>query len=120
MFLNIKKKPLIPLLFYSNRFISDFQHRIELFNDFFLDQCSLVNNNSKLPTNLNHVTDRRLSWVTFAAGDISKNIPNLNSKKAHGYDNISIRMLKISDDSINKPLELIFKQALIIGIRHFD
>ena len=52
--------------------------------------------------------------LTFSAGDIAKIIQNLNSNKAHGHDNISIWMLKICDDTICKPLDLIFKQALII------
>ena len=37
-------------------------------------------------------------------------------KKAHGHDNISIRMLKICGNTICKPLELIFKQALTTGV----
>ena len=53
---------------------------------FFSNQCSLINNNSKLPTNLNHFTVRCLSSIS--AGDIGKIIQNLNSKKAHGHDNI--------------------------------
>ena len=85
MFLNSKKIPLIPPLFHSNRFISDFKHKAELFNDFFSNQYSLIKNT-------NHVTDRRLSSVTFSAGDIAKIIQNFNSGKAYGHDNISIRM----------------------------
>ena len=93
------------------------------FNDFFSSQCTLLNNNSKLPTNLNHVTDRRLSSVTFSAGGIAKIIQNINSDKAHGHDNNSIRISKICGDTINKPLELIFSRLssqahiLLIGKR---
>ena len=81
----------------------------------FSNQCSLINNNSKLRTYLSHVTDRRLSSVTFSTSGISKIIEIRNSNKAHGHDNISIRICKIFVDNINKTLELIFKQALIIG-----
>ena len=80
-------KSLIPLLFDCNRFISDFKHEAELFNYSFSNQCSLINNNSKLPPNLNHITDRRISSVTFSAGDITKKIQNLNSNKAHNNMN---------------------------------
>ena len=116
IFLNNKKIPLIPLiplLFPNNRFISDFKNKTELCNDFFSSQCSPINNNGKLPTNLNHVTDRRISPVTFSAGDMAKIIQNFNSNKAQKHDNISIRMLKICGDTISKSLELIFKQVLI-------
>ena len=109
MFLNNKKTPLLSPLLHSNCFISDFKYKADIFNNSFPNQCSLINNNSKLPTNLIHGTDRRLSLVTFSAGDIAKIIQNLNSNKAHGQDNISIRMLKICGDTISKPLELIFK-----------
>ena len=104
---------MIPSLFHSNRFISDFKYYDDLFNDFFSKQFSLINKNSKLPTNLSYVTDRSLSLVTFSAGDIGKIIQNLNSNKAHGHKNISIWMLKICNEVINKLLELSFKQALV-------
>ena len=65
IFLNNKKIPLIQPLYYSNHFTSDFKHKAELFNDFFSSSCLVINNNSKLPTNPNHVTDRRVSSVTF-------------------------------------------------------
>ena len=79
IFLTNKKIPLNPPFFHSNPFILDFKHRAELFNDFFLKSSSLINNNSKLPTNLNHVSDRHLPSVTFSAGDVAKIIQNLNS-----------------------------------------
>ena len=39
-FLNYKKIPLIPPLFYQNCFITNFKEKAELFNFFFADQCS--------------------------------------------------------------------------------
>ena len=41
MLLNNKKIPLIPPLYYDNRFITDFKEKAELFNSFFSKQCSL-------------------------------------------------------------------------------
>ena len=60
----------------------------------------------------------RLSSATFSTGDIGKIIQNLNPNKAHGYDNISIWMLKICGDTID--LELVFKQAFITGVYPSD
>ena len=116
IFLNNKKTPLIPPLFHENRFITDFKVKAELFNSFFSNQCSLLKNCSKLPTNLRYVTDKRLRTINFTADNIEKIIVSLNPNKAHGHDNISIRMLKICGDTICKPLELIFKQALTTGV----
>ena len=40
----------------------------------------------------------------------------LDSNKAHGDDMISIRMLKLCNKSICKPLNIIFKSCLTEGI----
>ena len=72
-------------------------------------------NHSELPTSLSFRTDKRLSSVTFSAEDIGKVIQGLDHNKAHGHDNISICMLKICGDTICKPLEMIFSQALTSG-----
>ena len=111
-----KKIPIIPPLLYENRFIADFKEKAQLFNIFFSKQCSLIPNNSSLPADVNYITDKRLSTVTFSARDIGKIIQNLDSNKAHGHDNLSIRMLKICGDSICVPLEMIFKQAFLTGV----
>ena len=116
IFLNNKKIPIIPPLFYENRFITDFKEKAQLFNILFFKQCSLIPNNSSLPADVNYITDKRLSTVTFSARDIGKIIQNLDSNKAHGHDKLSIRMLKICDDSFCVPLEMIFKQALLTGV----
>ena len=116
IFLNNRKISLIPPLFHENRFITDFKEKAELFNSFFSNQCSLLKNCSKLPTNLRYVTDKRLRTINFTTDNIEKIIVSLNPNKAHGHDNISIRMLKICGNTICKPLELIFKQALTTGV----
>ena len=83
--------------------ITDFKEKVELFKSFFSNQCSLLKKCSKLPTNIRFVIDERLRTINFTA-------------KAHVYDNISIRMLKICGDTICKPLKLIFKQAVTTGV----
>ena len=60
----------------------------------------LLINNSKLQTNLNHVTDRCLSSVTFSTDDIGKIIQNFKSNQGHRCDNVDILMLKICGDPI--------------------
>ena len=115
-FLNNKKIPLIPPSFHENRFITDFKEKAELFNSFFAKQCSLIRNDSELPTSLTFYTNNRLSTVSFSHEDVGKIIQNLNPNKAHGHDNISIRMLKICGSTIYRPLEIIFKEALSTGL----
>ena len=88
-FLNNKKIPCIPPLLHNGKFIIDFKEKAELFNDFFSKQCSLVNNNSKLPSVLTKKMCKSLSSVEFSTYDILKIIRNLKPNKAHGHDMIS-------------------------------
>ena len=94
IFLNNKKIPLIPPLFHENRFITDFKEKAELFNSFFSNQCSLLKNCCKRPTNPRYVTDKRLRTINFTADNIEKIIVSLNSNKAHGHGNINNVCLK--------------------------
>ena len=114
--MNNKKIPLIPPLFHENRFITDFKEKAEPLNSFFAKQCSLIRNDSELPTSLTFNTDNRLSTVSFSHKDVDKSIQNSNPNKAQDHDNISIRMLKICGSTIYRPLEIIFKEALSTGL----
>ena len=101
-------------------FYNRFQEKAELFNSFFSNQCSLLKNCSKVPRNSRYVTDKKLRTINFTADGIGKIILSLNSNKSHRHDNISIHMLKICGDTICKPLELIFKQALTTVVFRFE
>ena len=94
-FLNDKKIPCIPPLFHDNEFITDFKEKAELFNSFFSKQCSIIDNDKKLPSNLAYHTNEKLSNIVFNSEDIDKVISGLDPNKAHGHDMISIRMLKM-------------------------
>ena len=56
-----------------------------------------------------------LSIIRFTSDDILKIIKNFDPNKAHGHDVISVRMVKLCDASLCKPLELIFKSCLESG-----
>ena len=105
--LNNKKIPCISPVYHNNNYITDFKEQAHIFNDFVAKQCTLVENTSKLPTDFFKRTNNLLSTISFTKDDIAKIIKNLNPNKAHDFDMISIRMLKICGDSILKPLELI-------------
>ena len=62
-FLNNKKIPLISPLHHQGDFITNFKIKAELFNSFFASQCSLIKNDSKLPSYFNYKTGNRLSAV---------------------------------------------------------
>ena len=62
------------------------------------------------------MTDNRVTSASFSQNNIVKIIRNLDSNKAYGHDNISIRMLEICGSSIFKPLAMIFKQCIETGV----
>ena len=71
-----------------------------------------LKNNSMLPTNQLFMTQATLRSLDFNEGEILKIIRSLNINKAHGHDDISIRMIKICDESLLKPLLILFKNSL--------
>ena len=109
---NGKKIPVIPPIFSNNQIITDFKAKANIFNEHFANQCSTMLNNSVLPLNYQSLTNDELISFNIREEDITKIIRNLNSTKAHGYDAISIAMLKICDSSVSKPLCYLFKSCL--------
>ena len=71
----------------------------------------MIKNDSKLLSFFNYKTDNCLSIVNFSIDGIAKILQNLGPNKAQGHDKISIRVLQCGN-SIWKPLELIFQQAM--------
>ena len=83
------------------------------FNNFFASQCTPLVNNSKLSDKILYNCAARLISINFDSNDILKIIRSLNVNKAHGHDGISLRMIKICDESLVQPLLLIFKGLYI-------
>ena len=115
-FYNDSKVPLISPLLVNNKIVSDFTKKANIFNDFFALQRTPLNNSSVLPVKVTFKTHSRFNSIGFEEDDILKIIRNLHIDKAHGHDNISIRMLKICDSVVVEPLSLIFKNCIDSGI----
>ena len=116
--INGNKVPVIPPLIVNNTFITDIKEKCSLFNSFFDEPCTLMNTDSLLP-NQDLVTNLVLDNIFFSDFELQKQISmhirKLNINKAHGFDGITIRMLKICDTSISKPVCLIFKKCIEMG-----
>ena len=110
-FLSNKKIPAIPALLVNGEIISNFSQKASIFNKFFASQCTLLQYSSSLPTFYQRA-DEILSSLNKSEDDIFDIIKNLNSNKSHGWDNISIRMIKLCGKSIAYPLKLIFEAYL--------
>ena len=70
---------------------------------------------SKLP-NFSYKTEKILTSFDIKDDNILSIIKTLNVDKAHGWDQLSIRMIKICGDPITFPLKLIFKSMINEGI----
>ena len=62
------------------------------------------------------MTGIRLENVIFSIDEISNIIRDLDTNKAHGQDKVSISMLRIFGNAICKPLDIIYKEYLNLGV----
>ena len=106
------KKFLAFRLFFTITNLLDFSKKAELFNSFFAKQCSIIENNSVLPSSTIPVTDQYLANIDFTKDDIKSIICNFDPNKAHGHDMINTLILKVFGDAIIEPLLKIFKNCL--------
>ena len=113
--LNIKKYLVSRHFIIITNILLLLKRRLRSSTTFLAKQCTLVENTSKLPIDSSKRRNNFLSTLSFTKDDIANTIKNLNPNKAHGFDMISIRMLKICGDSILKPLKLIFKSYIESG-----
>ena len=110
---NGRKIQKIPLLSVNGNVITNFKEKTNLFNKYFSRQCNPLPNNNKLPENQTYITETKLSSFDIEDEDIYKIIKTLDINKAYGHHEISIRMLKLCDGSIAKPLPIIIKTCKI-------
>ena len=95
----------------DDKFVTDIKTKADIFNKFFEEQCTPLKNDSKLPSNQIYLTQSRLVWLNFNEDEILKIIRALIPYKAHGYDDIFIRMIKICEKSLLEPLIILFKSS---------
>ena len=63
--LNNKKISCIPPLLQDNKYVTDFKKKAELFNLFFAEKCTIIDNSSESPSNFFKKTDKSISAITF-------------------------------------------------------
>ena len=106
-----KKIPAIPPLFVDGSFISDYCKKTHLFNNFFVSICTPIKNNGALPPIL-YKTNTRVNSFRVTNKDTLSIINSLQSSKSRGYDNISIKMIKICSEPVIIPLRITFQESL--------
>ena len=112
--MNKKVATIIPPVLVEGRFITDIKEKCDCFNQYFKNQCTLVETTSTLPP-LARTTNLSLSEVNFNENDIIVHIKKLNINKAHGHDGIPARVIKLCGGSIALPLYIIYKDCITRG-----
>ena len=112
---NKKRNTNIPAIIDDGVCISNFKMKADLFNDYFANQCIINENGSVLPRFVPK-TNVLLSHVYVTKEEIINIINNLSSNKAHGYDGISVSMLKLCAVEVASPLQIIFQDCINFGI----
>ena len=76
-FLNNKKISCIPLLYHDDKFVYDFKEKCKIFNNYFAQQCSVINNNGTVSERNLCRTDASLAKIGFTSDDIANIQTNL-------------------------------------------
>ena len=104
----------IPPLLENGVFVTNCETKADVFNESFAKQCSLLPNDNPIPA-FTPTCDEILASVGIDRLKVLSLIRSLNSKKAHGCDDLSIAMLKICDLAIVQPLSLIYEKCIESG-----
>ena len=68
-----------------------------------------------MPSEITYMTEERFQSITFSESVVIKIIRALDVDKAHGHDDISVRMIKLSTNSVSHLLTLIFQNSMAAG-----
>ena len=79
-------------LLVGNQLVTDFLVKANLFNNYFSQQYTTVAKGSSIPPNKAFPTEQKLSAFEFCTDHIIQMIKSLDPNKAHGHDEISIRI----------------------------
>ena len=94
----------MPPLLENGLFVIDFAEKGQIFNDHFVHQCTTIDTGSELPQDFQVTTTSLIDFVILEEKTLNI-IRSLSPNKAHGWDEISARMTKMSDDALVLPLK---------------
>ena len=86
------KIPIISPLIENDMLVLDFTAKVEILNDYFIQWCTTIDTGSELPPTSVPNTSL-LTGFSISDEKILNIIRSLNPNKAHGWDDISVRMI---------------------------
>ena len=109
-----KIKNSIPPLTVNNQIYSSAEEKCKIFNDYFTNKAKLPDTMPSLPQQ-RRLTNSSLYSLSFSESEVLKVLKGLDIAKATGPDGISNRLLKLTADSICRPLCTIFNKCMEHG-----
>ena len=106
-----KKLPTITPLLVDGK---NFCKKANIFNNFFVSICTPIDNTSCL-TSFSYRTGSRIKSFQATENDILVRVKTLDPKKAHGCNDISIKLIKICSQSLILSLKITFEHSLKKG-----
>ena len=113
-FLQMRKISKIPPIRHNNTFLTDTLVKANTFNSFFVKQSSLIETGSEVPVAY-QLTHHHLESVNLDPAKILSIIRAFDVRKVHGWNDVSVRMVKIYDESLIKTLFNIYQFSLEAG-----
>ena len=101
-------------MLFNNSFIIDYKKKANIFNDYFILQCTPFVTSSSLPP-LVYKTDKRLEHFTITSNEVAELLVGIKKNKAHGPDEISANMIHLCRHHLAKPLQIIFQNIIDTG-----
>ena len=106
---------MIPPLLENGLFVTDFEEKAQIFNDYLILQSTTIDTGSEIPQDF-PVTTTLITDFVIPEEKTLNVIRSLNPNKAHGWDEISVRMIKLRDDALVTSLKTIFTNCLRSGL----
>ena len=101
----------IPPILHENVLVTNAHEKSVLFNNYFKNQCTVLNTNSTLPV-FERKTPHSVSEINISQNEINILIKKLNVSKSHGHDGLSARMLQMYGETLTLPLSIIYSNCI--------
>ena len=110
------KFSVIPPILSNGSFITSSLEKAKIFNTLFANQCTTVDTDSTLPNPPSTDPQFKIENITLNESKVKLILKLLNPNKSQGWDNVSIRMIKMCGPDLAKPLVIIYKNCLAKGV----
>ena len=113
--MNKVKIPIIPPLLENGLLVTDFTEKAKIFDAYCILQYTTIDTGSEIPQDIPATTPLINDFV-ISDEKILSIIKSLDPNKAYGWNEISTRMIKMSDAALVLPLKIIFTNCLRRGL----